>query len=402
MALPKTRDDPAGAEQDGKRTVRAAGLQIVPVEGKRQLDQFIRVPWRVYRDDPNWVPPLVLERREHLNQRTNPYFAHAEAQLWLALRDGRPVGRISAQVDRTSLERYDDATGHFGFLEAEDDGAVFNALLDTAEAWLRARGMDRVRGPFSFSINDESGLLVEGLERPPSLMMGHAKAYYAQHLEARGYVKAKDLIAYDYDMSRDPLPRSARSLVERLTQDPQVVIRKLNKSRFSAELDAMLAVFNNAWSDNWGFVPLSAAEIAKLAKDLKPLIVADFVAIAEVAGEAAAFAIALPNLNEAIADLNGALLPFGWAKLLYRLKFGKIRSARMPLMGVRKQYHGTVQGAALAYAVIGEVQAALQRRGYTGGELSWILEDNLAARRIIEGTGAVPYKTYRVYEKPLS
>jgi hypothetical protein len=181
--------------------------------------------------------------------------------------------------------------------------------------------MDRVRGPFSFSINDESGLLVEGLDRPPSLMMGHAKAYYAQHLEARGYVKAKDLIAYDYDMSRDPLPRSARSLVERLTQDPQVVVRKLVKSRFAVELDAVLAVFNDAWSDNWGFVPLSPGEIAKLAKDLKPLIQADFVAIAEVGGEAAAFAIALPNLNEAIADLDGpTALRLGQAALPFEVR----------------------------------------------------------------------------------
>ncbi len=402
MALPGTRNDVAGPDQAGERAAQEAGLRIIPVEDRRQLDQFIRVPWQIYRDDPNWVPPLVLERREHLNQRSNPYFKHAEAQLWLGLRDDRPVGRISAQVDQASLQRYGDATGHFGFLEAEDDAALFGALLDTAEDWLHARGMGRVRGPFSFSINDESGLLVQGLDRPPSLMMGHAKAYYAQHLEARGYAKAKDLIAYDYDMARDPLPRSARSLVERLTQDPQIVVRKLDKSRFAVELDAVLAVFNDAWSDNWGFVPLSAAEIAKLAKDLKPLIVADLVAIAEVGGEAVAFAIALPNLNEAIADLNGALLPFGWVKLLYRLKFGKIRSARMPLMGVRKRFHGTIQGAALAYAVIGGVQAALQRRGYTAGELSWILEDNLATRRIIEATGAVPYKTYRVYEKALS
>ncbi len=181
-----------------------------------------------------------------------------------------------------------------------------------------------------------------------------------------------------------------------------MVLRKLDRSRFAAELDAVLEVFNDAWSGNWGFVPLSTAEIAKLAKDLKPLILDDALAIAEIDGTATAFAIALPNLNEAIADLNGSLFPFGWAKLLYRLKFGKIKSGRLPLMGVRKRYHGTPWGAALAYAVIDKVQRAMKDRGYTTGELSWILEENVSTRQIIESTGATPYKTYRVYEKSLT
>jgi hypothetical protein len=377
-------------------------LEIVPVEGKSALTRFIRMPWQIYRDDPQWIPPLVLERREHLNRRTNPFFQHAEVCLWLALRDGRPVGRVSAQVDQASLERHGDATGQFGFLEAEDDPEIFAALLTTAERWLAAKGMEQVRGPFSFSINDESGLLVEGFDRPPSLMMGHAKPYYAARVEEQGYRKAKDLIAYHYDVTNDPLPASAKALVRRLEADPQVVLRKLDRSRFAAELDAVLEVFNDAWSGNWGFVPLSAAEIAKLAKDLKPLIMDDSLAIAEIDGTAAAFAIALPNLNEAIIDLDGSLLPFGWAKLLYRLKFGKIRSVRMPLMGVRQRYHGTPWGAALAYAVIGKVNQGMRARGYTTGELSWILEDNAGTRRIIESIGAVAYKTYRVYEKALT
>jgi len=337
-----------------------------------------------------------------LSRRSNPFFQHAEACLWLALRNGRPVGRVSAQIDQAALKQHGDATGHFGFLEAEDDAEVFAALLGTAERWLAARGMTQVRGPFSFSINDESGLLVEGFDRPPSLMMGHAKPYYAARVEEQGYRKAKDLIAYHYDVTDDALPASAKSLVRRLEADPQVVLRKLDRSRFAAELDAVLEVFNDAWSGNWGFVPLSNAEIAKLAKDLKPLILDDSLAIAEIDGTAAAFAIALPNLNEAIADLDGSLFPFGWAKLLYRLKAGKIRSGRMPLMGVRQRYHGTPWGAALAYAVIGKVNEGMKARGYRTGELSWILEDNASTRRIIESTGAVAYKSYRVYEKALT
>ena len=397
--LPST----AAAKQASTTPMQVSGdrVKIVPVEDKSALTRFIRFPWRIYHDDPQWIPPLVLERREHLNRRTNPYFQHAEARLWLALRDGRPVGRVSAQVDQASLRHHGDATGHFGFLEAEDDPEVFGALLATAEGWLAAQGMTQVRGPFSFSINDESGLLVEGFDRPPSLMMGHAKPYYAARVEQQGYRKAKDLIAYHYDVTSDPLPASAKPLVRRLEAEPRVVLRKLDRSRFAAELDAVLEVFNDAWSGNWGFVPLSSAEIAKLAKDLKPLILDDSLAIAEIDGTAAAFAIALPNLNEAIADLDGSLLPFGWAKLLYRLKFGKIRSGRMPLMGVRQRYHGTPWGAALAYAVIGKVNAGMRARGYTTGELSWILEDNASTRRIVESTGAVAYKTYRVYEKAL-
>jgi hypothetical protein len=402
MALAKARDDTRNAEAERRQGAEREALRLVPVEDKRTLDSFIRLPWRIYQDDPSWVPPLILERREHLSPKANPYFRHAEAQLWLAFRGKRPVGRISAQVDRAALAQHQDATGHFGFLEAEDDSEVFAKLLETAEAWLRERDMTQVRGPFSFSINDESGLLVEGFDRPPSLMMGHARPYYASRLEACGYRKVMDLIAYDYDIAKEPLPTSAQALIERLEKDPRVELRKLDKSRFAAELDAVLAVFNDAWSRNWGFVPFTPEEIAKAAKDLKPLIEADFVAIAEVDGEAAAFAIALPNLNEAIADLNGALLPFGWAKLLYRLKFGKIKTGRMPLMGVRRKYHGTPLGAALAYAVIGRVQQAMKRRGYRGGELSWILEDNVSTRRIIESTGAVAYKTYRIYEKALS
>jgi hypothetical protein len=374
----------------------------VAVAGKAALDRFIALPWRIYRDDPEWVPPLLFERRQHLDRKANPYFSHAEVQLWLALRGGEPVGRISAQIDQAALARHDDAAGHFGFLEAIDDAEVFAALLGTAEAWLRARGMRCLRGPFSLSINDESGLLVEGFDTPPSLLMGHAPRYYAGRVEAQGYAKARDLIAYDFDMKKDPLPSSARRLIGRLEAQSGLIVRPLDKSRFDRDLKAILAIFNDAWANNWGFVPFSEVEIAKVAKDLKPLIDADCVAIAELEGEAVAFAVGLPNLNEAIADLDGALLPFGWAKLLYRLKAGKIRTARMPLMGVRQAYQGGTLGAALAFAVIGRAHEGLRRRGFASTELSWVLEDNLQAQKIIEAAGGVPYKTYRIYEKALA
>lgn len=375
--------------------------EIHRVDGRGDLKRFVRVPWSLYRDDANWVPPLMAERMGHLNRKTNPYFAGAEAAFWIAVRGGRAVGRISAQVNRAHLERYGDATGHFGFLEGTDEGEVFQALTGTAEAWLRERGMARVLGPFSLSINDESGLLVDGFDTPPSLMMGHARPYYARRLEEQGYRKAKDLIAYAYD-PQSPMPRGAAAMAERVREAPGISLRCLDKSRYDADLAAILDIFNDAWSENWGFLPMTPADVRHAARELKPLITEDLVAIAEVDGVPVAMAVALLNLNEAIADLDGSLLPFGWARLLWRLKTGKVRTARVALMGVRRDYHATPLGAALAFAVIGEIRKAGLHRGLTHGELSWVLEDNKPMDRMIAAVGGRPYKTYRIYEKGLS
>ncbi|MFP6741096.1 MAG: hypothetical protein VCD33_05625 [Alphaproteobacteria bacterium] len=386
-------------------TTERGAIRVEAVAGPGAMDRFIRVPFSLYDNDANWVPPLVMERRDHLNPRKNPWFDHGEARYWLAFRGdspgGRPVGRISAQIDRTHLERYDDGTGHFGFLEGEDDGAVFQALFGAAECWLRERGMSRIRGPFSLSINDESGLLVDGFDTPPSMMMGHAPPYYSHRVEAEGYDKAMDLLAYVYD-SHQVMPDGPRQLIERLGQSGTVTLRPLDKRRYSNDLGIILDIFNDAWSRNWGFVPFTAAEVAHLAKELKPLIRPGLVCIAEVDGEPAAMAVSLPNLNEAIADLGGALLPFGWAKLLWRLKVGTLETVRVPLMGVRRQFHGTWQGAALAFAVIDSVHGRLMAEGFKRAEMSWVLETNRPMRRLIEAVGARPYKTYRVYEKALT
>ncbi len=377
-------------------------LRIVPVENKRDLERFIRVPWRVFADDPHWIPPLVLERKEHLNPKKNPYFAHADVRFWLALRGDEAVGRISAQVDHISLAKHRDATGYFGFLDGEDSADVFGALLGEAERWLASQGMKRIRGPFSLSINDEAGMLVKGFEFPPSLMMGHAKPYYPHRVEEQSYRKAVDMIAYDFDVAEDGLPERLQAMSNRFTSRPDVTVRPLNTSKFFEEVNIVLDIFNDAWSDNWGFVPLTPDEIRKMAKDLKLIIEPEHVCIIEVGGEPAAFGMTLPNLNEAIADLNGRLFPFGWAKLLYRLKFDKIKSARLPLLGVRKKFQRGWYGAAMSFVIIEWVHRRNARRGRVRGELSWILEDNTAMRKIIESTGCRPYKTYRVYEKALA
>ena len=366
------------------------------------LDQFIRLPWTIYADDRYWVPPLVLERRSHLSPKSNPYFSHSEVRLWLALRGGRPVGRITAQIDRSSPDRGRDSTGHFGFVEAEDDAETFASLFSEAEAWLRSQGMGCVRGPFSFSINDESGLLVDGFDKPPMILMGHARPYYAAHIAGQGYTTAKDLFAYHFRVGPDPLPRSARALVGRLADEPNIRLRPLDKSRYGRDLGIILDIFNDAWSDNWGFVPFGAAEAEKVANDLKPLIEEDLVCIAEANGDPVAFAVCIANINDAIADLNGALFPFGWAKLIYRLKAKKIRTARLPLLGLRKGFQGRPLGAALVFAIIDRIYQASARRGFIAGELSWVLADNVSMNRVVRACGGSPYKTYRIYEKTLA
>ncbi len=370
------------------------------VDNRAGLKRFLEVPTAIYAGDGAWVQPLRFERLEHLDPRKNPFFATAEVAYWTARRNGKYVGRISAQVNRAHLERHEDATGHFGFLDGIDDPGVFQALTAAAEAWLRERNLERVVGPFSLSVNDESGLLIDGFDTPPYLMMGHARPYYARHLEACGYRKAADLIAYLYDMAKEP-PAAAVKTIEWLRRAAGVRIRPLDMSRYREEVETVAEIFNAAWADNWSFVPLSPADIAFLAKNLRPLVSPGHAAIAELDGEAVAMAVTLPNVNEAIADLGGRLLPFGWAKLLWRLKVRGTQTARLPLMGVRQRFQNGPLGAALALGVIDGVRRYHASRGTKWGELSWVLEDNTRVRRIIEMAGATAYKTYRMYEKDL-
>lgn len=376
-------------------------LTVEPVARPAADNAFLRLPWAIYRDDPAWVPPLLLERREHLDPRKNPFFEAAEARFWLARRGGRPVGRISAQVNHAYLARHHDATGHFGMLEAEDDAEVFQALFATAEDWLRGQGMRRAVGPFNLSINEDCGLLVEGFQHSPSMLMGHARPYYGTQVEALGYRKVKDLICYHYDTSVG-LPASATHILGKMAKSKSLKVRSLDMRRYHEDLAVIMEIFNDAWSDNWGFVPMSPSELRHMAKALKPIVRPESVAIAELDGVPAAMAIGLPNVNEAIADLDGRLLPFGWAKLLWRLKVKSPKSARMPLMGVRKAHHGSMMGAALAISVIEHVRLGQKALGVEDGELSWILEDNLPMRRMIEQFGGVAYKTFRMYERDLA
>jgi hypothetical protein len=373
-------------------------VRVVPVEGRQSLKQFISFPWRIYADDPLWVPPLLLDRRQQLSPR-NPYFQHAQYQAWTAHRGGAMVGRISAQIDRLHLERHGDGTGFFGQIEGRDDPLVFRSLFEVAESWLREKGMTRVLGPFNLSINQECGLLVEGFETPPAVMMGHAPPYYGDRIEELGYTKAKDTLAYkiqsDFQMSA-PM----KAVVKRASE--RVRTRPWRKSALSEELRVLREIFDDAWSGNWAFIPFTEAEFARLGQDMKHLIPEDFVQIAELDGSPAAMIVLLPNVNEAIKDLNGRLLPLGWLKLLWRLKVSFPRTGRVPMMGVRRRFHNSLLGAALALNLIDAVRSAGAKKGMKEAELSWILEDNAGMRNILESIGGVAYKRYRIYEKKLS
>lgn len=378
-----------------------AEITVERVEGRKGLARFLAVPDPIYRDDPCWVKPLDFERRQHLDASKNPFLARIEMALFVARRSGRDVGRISAQINHAHLERYGDATGHFGFLEGEDDPEVFAALTGTAERWLAERGMKRVAGPFDPSINDTCGLLVEGFDTPPSMMMGHHRPWYARRLEALGYRKEKDLICYWFDVQGD-WPDAARRLLARTEGRERIRVRPLDMRRYAEEIAIICTIFNDAWADNWGFLPFDAAEAQYLATSIRPLVRAEDFAIGELDGEPAAMVVTLPNLNLAIRDLGGRLWPFGWAKLLWRLKVRGIPEGRMPLMGVRRAFQNGPWGAALALAVIRAVHEHHRARGTRGAELSWVLEDNRRTDALIRLVGGRPYKTYRIYLKELA
>lgn len=373
-------------------------VKITEVSGRKAMGTFIRVPWDIYKDDPNWVPPLLAERREAFSPK-NPYFEHTQWQTWIAWRDGKPVGRISAQVDELHQQQYDNKTGFFGLIEAIDDHEVFKALFDTAESWLKDRGMQQVLGPFNLGINQEIGILIEGFDSPPYVMTPHSPPYYGAAIERCGYQPAQDLLAYELNSGTLTLPRIMQGLLKRSAD--RVKVRTLNRKQKAAELEMMRSVFNDAWENNWNFVPFTRAEFEAVGKELLMLLPDDFIQVAELDGEAVAFVVLIPNINEAIADLDGRLLPFGWARLLWRLKVEFPKSARVALMGVRQKYQNTRFGPALAYTVIKNVTDAAVARGLKHVEMSWVLDNNHATRNIIESIGGEISKRYRMYEKDL-
>jgi hypothetical protein len=373
---------------------------VRPVEDAADRKAFVDLAYDLNRDDPNWVPPLRTEVHGLIDPRTNPWFEHAEARLFLAERDGRAVGRISAQVDALVQQHMGEGTGQWGMFEAAD-AEVAAQLIHRAESWLRGRDMVRALGPISLSIWDEPGLLVKGHDHPPTVMMGHNKAIYQEWIEAAGYTGAKDLYTYDLDVSQG-FPPLINRIVAMGEKNPRIRLRNVDKSRFDEEAALILGILNDAWSDNWGFVPLTESEIAYAGKKLKPIVFEDLIRIAELDGEPVAFMMTLPDLNELTRDLDGRLMPFGWAKLLWRLRNPKVTTMRVPLMGVAKKLHGTRLASQLAFMLIEYIRrAGMGRYQATRGEIGWVLEDNQPMRSIADAIESKVNRVYRIYEKAL-
>lgn len=388
---------PSSAMNEKPSQLTSATVAVRPVTNYREMGTFIDLPWRIYADDPMWVPPLRLERRLHFS-RFNPFFKHGEWQAWVAYRNNQPVGRISAQIDQLHRQRYGADTGHFGSMECVDDTEVCAALVHAAEAWLAARHTKHVSGPFNLSINQECGILVDGFDTPPMVMMPHSPKWYGRLLEEQGYQPVKDLLAYWVDVDFET-PRVMRALVGKFSK--RVQLRTLRMDNFSAEMEILRDIFNDAWSENWGFVPFTEAEFAELGSSLRLLVPEYFIQIAEVDGVPAAFMVGLPNLNEIFAKLDGSLFPFGWLRLIRWFRDSAVRTGRIPLMGVRKQFQNTPLGMALAFMVINEPRQSALSAGIKEVEMSWILEDNKAMRGILDLIGSRQYKRYRIYGKTL-
>jgi hypothetical protein len=375
-------------------------VTIRSVEDAADRKTFVDVAYTLNSDDPNWVPPLKTEVHGLIDPRTNPWFEHGAARFFLAERDGEPVGRISAQVDELVHRHMGPGIGQWGMFEAADP-EVAAELIRRAEAWLRGRDMTRSMGPFSLSIWDEPGLLIKGHDHPPMVMMGHNKPEYEAWVEAAGYVKAKDLFTYDLEVTA-PFPPIVERIVRAGEKNPRIRIRRTVKKQFEAEARLLLGILNDAWSDNWGFIPLTEAEIAYAGKKLKPIVLEDMILVAEYDGEPVAFMMGLPDINQFLRDLDGSLFPFGWAKLLWRLRRMRPAGGRVPLMGVVKRLHSTRLASQLAFMMIERIRhAGTGHYGISRAEVGWILEDNGPMISIAEAIESEVNRIYRIYEKPL-
>ena len=383
----------------------AEPISVTPVSGKADLKAFIDLPWRLYAQDPHWVPPLRSEVREQLTPGRNPFFEHATVQLFLARRGARVVGRISAHVDRLALAQPPEqgsgpGTGNWGMMEAEDEAATA-ALIARAEEWLRGQGMTRVLAPLSLSVWEEPGLLVKGFDHSPTVMMGHHDPRYRGWIEALGYSPVKSLVAYDLDVSAG-LPPLIDRIVASGERNPRIRIRRVDLKRFDQEAALILSILNDAWSDNWGFVPITDSEVAYTGKKLKPLVKDDLIVIAELEGEPVAFMMTLPDINPILRKLNGRLFPFGWARLLWWLRRPTDATMRVPLMGVLKRLQSSRLASQLAFMMIEYTRrVAVAKYGTRRTEIGWVLDDNQGMNAIAHAIESKVNKEYLVYARGL-
>jgi GNAT superfamily N-acetyltransferase len=371
------------------------GVEISPVRGFRQLREFVAFPYRLHAGTP-WVPPLKLERYAFLSHRLNPYFTHGEAEYFLARREGRVVGRITAQIDRAFNEFHSSRWGNFGFLEFEEDQEVVDALLGAAEDWLRERGCERMVGPMDFQLNDESGVLIEGFELAPVIRQPWHPPYYRQRCEAAGLTKAMDLFSWFLDVSeRDNVLPILPQIAERARTKYGITIRKMSRMRLRRDMDEFAKVYNAAWSQNWGFVPYSKEDLDELARTYQLVYSRDWFMVAELDGETVAMAISIPDINQVLRKMKGRLLPFGWWHYLRRTP--NMNGVRVGFLGVMPEHQHT-GAAALLYM---EHYDMAEKTPQKWGEAGWILEDNSSMNRGLEAMGGKIVKRYRVYERLL-
>jgi hypothetical protein len=373
-------------------------IRQIPMGGP--IDDFLNVVDYIYKSDPAYIRPLDMELKDRLNPKKNPFFEHGEGAIFCAYRNGWVVGRCTASIDREHLDRYGDGVGFFGFLDTVDDEEVARALLARAESWLRGKGMKHARGPLSLNINEETGCLVAGFDTSPYIMMPHHRPYQSTLIEKAGYTKVKDLYAWRYSIG-DLNTRVKRAHAE-IKSLPEVSFRRASMKNLAKDVEVLVDVFNDAWSDNWGFVPFTRNEVKKMAADFKLLLMPEITCICSIDGEPAAVALAIPNLNELVRDFDGKLFPLGLPKLLWRLKVRGPRSARLLLLGIRKKFRNSRKYAPLSAFMYAEMNDGAKGLGIKEGELGWTLEDNGRINAGITMMGAKHYKTYRVFEKPLT
>jgi len=371
-------------------------LEVRPAASKRELATFIKLPWRLYRNEQNWVPPLLLERKRFFDRERNPFFRHAEAEYFLAWRDGTPVGRITAHIDSHFNEFQNNDWGMFGFFECENDPEAAQALLQTAEGWLRERGRDRVVGPMDFTTNDECGVLIDGYDLLPTILTNWHHPYYPELIEGAGFSKAMDLYMWSLDVSaRNTVHEAIWQVAGEVESKHGIKVRSMRKRDMEAEIGRFLEVYNAAWERNWGFVPLTEEEVRHYAKDLKPILDENWAFIAEKDGEVVGAALTLPDYNQVLVHLGGRLLPIGWAKALWYRR--KINRVRVFALGVKREW----QHAGIAAKFYEMHFDSAERTPQKGGETGWILENNNAMNRAMEGMGGRIVRKYRVFEKPL-
>ncbi len=380
-------------------------IDIVPVSGKRDLDAFIEIAYELNERDPNWVPPLRMEVRELLTPGKNPFFEHAKVQLFLARRAGKVVGRISAHYDELALAQPPEqgsgpGTGNWGFMEATDQ-SVMAALIARAEDWLREQGMTRVLAPISLSVWEEPGLLVDGHDHPPMVMMGHHSADYQEWVEAQGYQTAKRLLTYDLPV-REGFPPLINRIVASGEKSSRIAVRNVNMKDFTGDAAICMDILNSAWSSNWGFVPFTEAEKAYASKKLKSITLEGANMIAYVDGEPAAFMLSWPDINLQLTKYDGKLFPFNWAKLLWWLRKPESSNWRVPLMGVVPKYQNSRMASQLAFMMIEYIRRYVVKNFQVErAEVGWILEDNQGMVAIADAIEAKINREYRIYSKQL-